>query len=101
MTKRDKEVAERSKNIIKKAKCLKKAMVGGTSCYFLMDCKLSSKKWSQEQVQNVKFCINCFKELQRIAKKNRHCFSNKLKKTVLKKDLKKLLEEHDLKKSNI
>lgn len=44
-------------------------MVGGKSCYFLMDCKLSSKKWSQEQVQNVKFCINCFKELQKIAEK--------------------------------
>jgi len=101
MTKRDEQVVEHARKIKNKSNCLDKAMIGGEGCYFLMDTKLSAKKWPQEQVENVKFCKPCYINLKKIAEKNQHCFSNKLKKIVLKKNLNKLLKEHDLKKSNL
>ena len=93
------EASELAKHVKTIANCTNKSEKGGEGYHFLHDAGLSKKHWLIKQVANVKFCNNCFKEVNKLAIKNQHTYSNILKKIVPSNKKNRLIKKF-LKKKN-
>jgi hypothetical protein len=71
------EASELAKHVKTIANCTNKSEKDGEGNHFLHDAGLSKK-----QVANLKFCNNCFKEVNKLAIKNQLTYPNILKKIV-------------------